>query len=404
MTINLNPDLKNEVQYVYLKSQKSGEITLNRIRATVEGQLDLNFTDVAGVRGWNDGGDNPSDYNVDYEAFVFSGNDKWIDWAYGNDGGYFGEYDYVIIEFAVPCEFEVTLEVTYNPENNYPASVATAPRGCEFVAVPLNKDVPGEYERTDRDDGSMGGGVRDIYIRAQNIEGENWYLYPSRAYLATGECPEMPDVPEPLRADLVVTGLSWTPNVPEFGSQMSFSARVKNIGTAATPDNIKHGCVFQIWNEEAQEYQTESWSDNHYTTVEPGEEVILTSVGNGSTGAPWTYPAGEGFLLRAYVNDTQDFPEKDRENNYSEAVEIVAIEEGEFIPVGDYVSIQTPELNGYIFVQDGILNISGYPANASVTVYNLLGQTIQQDALLQGAYIVEINANGKVYTQKVLVK
>ena len=400
MTIELSPDLKSEVQYIYLKSERTGKISIVKFSATAEGELELQFTDVDGVRGWNDGGDAPSDYNSDYEAFTFTGGGKWIAWAYGNPGRNYSEYDYVRIDFGYPAEFDVIIEVGYNPENGFSTSRIVAPKGSEFIAVPLNKEVPGEYTRLDN--GETGGGIRDIIVRAQGIEGENWFLYVTRAFLAKGECPTIPTAP---MADLVVTGLSWTPNVPAYGSSMSFSARVRNIGNAATENNKKHGCTFEIWDDAAQEYIVVTWSDNHYASIAPGEEVILTSVGNGSTGAAWFYGPEDEYLVRAHVNDDTNINESNTDNNHSEAIVIVPIKEGEFIPVGDYVGIDSlPVINGSVSVENGVLTVAGYPANASVAVYNVLGQKVQKGILQSGIHIVKIDVAGKMYIHKVLVK
>jgi|GEM_PF-4788662 len=396
MTINLDADYRQSVEYVYLKSQKSGTITIIDVRATAEGELDLYFTDIA-ANGWKDGGDEPSHYDENYGAIVFSGDEKWVDWDYGNGGANYAEYDYIRIDFEYESDFDVTLEVTYNPENEFAKSIVTAPKGSTFIAVPLNKNVPGEY---DRGNDELGGGIRDIYVRASLENETNIYLYVTRVYLAKGECPVMPKVP---MADLVVTGLSWTPNAPVLGDQVVFSARVKNIGDRATDDNKKHGLVFQIWN--GEEYATVLWSDNHYSSVAPGESVILTATGGPGEVTSWLYGSQSAYELRALVNDDNNILESDATNNYSDVITIEPIAPGEMVPVGDYVGIEAiSAIEGYVFVENGTLNIIGYPSNASVSVYNLLGQKIQQKVLSSGAYIVEVNVSGRTYIHKVLVK
>lgn len=392
LTIPLDGSLRSQVEYIYIKSQHSGKIEILGLTATPDGQMDLLFSDFHS--SWKDGGDVPSHYDANYEAIVFSGDGRWIDWGYGNDGRNYSDYDYVRIDFSEPSDFDVTIEINYNPENQYPATFATAPAGSEFVAACFNKEVPGEYERTDRDDGSMGGGIRDIYIRVGT--GSHNYLFVDRAYVAKGDCPEMPSIP---KADLVVLDVYWEPVDPQPGDYVTFFAKVKNIGDKATEGNTKHGCVFQIWNNDTQEYQTVTWSDNWYASVAGGEEFVVSSQGtvNGreSTGELWYYGYTGPYYVRAWINDTGDITEGDTSNNYSDVFEIEKKE----------VSIDLPEIKGNVYAVKGTLFVEGYPSDAKVSVYNILGQKLTANGTLQpGAYIVDVNINGKSFIHKIIVR
>ncbi|MDR0865501.1 MAG: T9SS type A sorting domain-containing protein [Candidatus Symbiothrix sp.] len=404
ITIPLDAEFRNEVDYIYLKSGNSGKIKINKITASYDGQMDLPFEEFH--TAWKDGGDVPSHYEY-YEALgfggiIFSGNDRWIAWGYGNDGRKYGEYDYLRIDFADPSAAEITLDISYNPENVYSKSVVMVPVGAEFIVLALNKDVPNEYERTDAgQEGNLGGGVRDIIIRSSNHE----ILYVTRAYLAKGEIPDLPIVPLP---DLVVTGIGWTPAIPQDGDQIQFFAKVKNIGTAASPNDKKHGLGFYATGADGEELNI-GWSEHRKpevtteVSIAPGEEVILTMNGGPFGTDTWLYQAASGpYFIRALINDTQDFPEADGySNNWSDYVEF-----------GDYVSINAPVNKGTVSGNNGVIRITGYPSNASLILYNLLGQVVlkrnlQPDSSINvpsGIYILDIQSNGYRYVHKVIVK
>ena len=66
---------------------------------------------------------------------------------------------------------------------------------------------------------------------------------------------------------------------------------------------------------------------------------------------------------------------------------------------------------GKIYVADQTLYVTGYPATASIVVYNVLGQvvvnaevTTEGIPLHPGSYVANIQVEGKIYTHKVLVK
>lgn len=386
ITIVLDPNAKNEIEYVYIKSEKAGSLRIDKITASYEGQMDLSFSDFH--TAWK-GANTSFEYNEDIGLWLinFGGDgDYWQPWGWGNEGRNFSEYDYVRVDFAEAYDYDITLSVSYNPENVYPQNSSTWPAGSTFIAVPLNKDVPGQYVRPDN--GELGGGIRDIVIRSQADRPSILLL--DRAYVAKGEPPTPPEIP---MADLIVTKVIWEPATPVDGEDLLFSATVKNIGTKATPDGVKHGVVFRVFDtEEVVVHHT--WSDNYKSSIAPGEEVLIkmrNAAGEGS-GKIWTYStAGGPYFVQAEVNDTNDFPEISRNNNFSD-----------FFEISDLSGIQSPSVQGNIYVENGVLKLTGYSPSAIVTVYNLQGQQQENVNLKNGIYIVKVIDNGYFSVHKVV--
>jgi len=395
ITMALDPSLKSAVEYIYIKSSKAGKLKIDKLSASQEGQLDLSFDEFN--PGWH--GNATYEYNSDLDLGIISFNgtgsgDNWIPWGWGNEGRNFGEYDYFELDFAEACSTDITIEISYNPENQYPQSIITAPAGSDFVALALNKDVPSEYLRPDN--GELGGGIRDIVIRAQGNEPS--ILLVKRAYMAKGEVPVIPPVPYP---DLIVTDITWDPANPVDGDQLNFAAKVENIGTLASPDGVKHGVVFHIYDANETEI-TATWSDNYFSSIAPGEaawlkvkDVNATGENGEGTGNLWTYwTAGGPYYVQAQVNDTGDFTELDRSNNWSDFFEIKDLGTG----------IQSPSVQGNVYVENGILKLKGYSPSATATVYNVQGQEQKNDYLMNGIYIVKVIDNGNTSIHKVVAK
>jgi hypothetical protein len=393
------------VEYVAIKSNKAGDIIINGVTASLEGQLDLDFTQYDA--GWN----KDIVYSTDYESIIFNStlpDGSWFPWGYGNTGADYSEYDYVIVEFE-PCEFNVWMTVTYNPENIAPANVTgeIALPGADFAAIPLNPDYnisgPVDWEAYPN-----ALAIRDIIIRADGFEGEA-YLIVTRAYLAKGDCPLQPEAPPVLRPDLIVTNVAWEPAMPQYGDKIRFNATVKNIGTAATPNNVKHGLTFEIYNEDTGAGDVVAWCDNFIGAdkfLAPDVSAVLTANGPGNEGDPeaGTYiyygTPQNPISVRAHVNDTHDIVELDETNNYSEWIEI-----------GDLSGIHSvPAGQGNVFAENGVLRLTGYSSGASFTVYNLPGQVIAKNTgsnpvnLAPGVYLVKIVENSQLFQHKVWVK
>ncbi|REE81485.1 subtilase family serine protease [Paenibacillus taihuensis] len=109
-------------------------------------------------------------------------------------------------------------------------------------------------------------------------------------------------------ADLVVTDISWSPASPQTGNEVTFSAVVKNQGTAATPAGTIHGVLFAING------TTVSWSDNYTSSIAAGASVTLTATGGPNSKASWTAVAGTQ-TVRAFVDDINRIPESNDSNN-----------------------------------------------------------------------------------------
>ncbi len=107
-------------------------------------------------------------------------------------------------------------------------------------------------------------------------------------------------------ADLVVTGLSWTPASPQAGNAVAFTATIKNQGGSATPA-VKHGVNFTVDGAQV------AWSDNATAALAPGASVTLTANG-GPAGATWSASSG-AHTVQAYVDDVGLIAEANESNN-----------------------------------------------------------------------------------------
>jgi AraC-like DNA-binding protein len=108
--------------------------------------------------------------------------------------------------------------------------------------------------------------------------------------------------------DLIVTGLSWSPENMAAGDLVTFTAVVKNIGRGAVPIGIILGVGFKV------DDFTETWSDNYTLGLSPGESVSLTA--NTGQGGRSTWAATVGaHRITAHVDDIGRITESDTENN-----------------------------------------------------------------------------------------
>lgn len=106
--------------------------------------------------------------------------------------------------------------------------------------------------------------------------------------------------------DLVVVSVSWSPHQPAAGAAVTFTAVVRNVGTAATPE-VTHGVGFGV------DGTPVSWSSAESTPLAPGEQRTYTADG-GPAGSTWTAVPGE-HELQAYVDDVDRIGEADDGNN-----------------------------------------------------------------------------------------
>jgi hypothetical protein len=120
-------------------------------------------------------------------------------------------------------------------------------------------------------------------------------------------------VPLTIGIDLTVTNISWSPVFPQSGSQMQFSATIKNNGSVATPNGTILGVAFQI------DGNTVSWSDTSTTSLAPGASRTVTANFGPSGSAFWTASSGRK-RLGAWVDDVNRLTDVDRSNNKIETL------------------------------------------------------------------------------------
>ncbi len=108
--------------------------------------------------------------------------------------------------------------------------------------------------------------------------------------------------------DLQVTKVSWTPAQPKVGEEITFSATIKNSGTAASPAGITHGVAFFV------DDQFVSWADTFNKSLAPGQSITLAS-NNGPKGKKSFSATPGAHTVRAVVDDVNRINESDENNN-----------------------------------------------------------------------------------------
>jgi RHS repeat-associated protein len=108
--------------------------------------------------------------------------------------------------------------------------------------------------------------------------------------------------------DLVVTAISVSPANLAIGQQATFSATVKNQGTAATPAGVIIGVSFTIDGTQV------SWSDTDTQSLLPGQSVTVAANSGPSGVSTWLSTAGN-HTLQAWVDDVNRITESDETNN-----------------------------------------------------------------------------------------
>ena len=145
----------------------------------------------------------------------------------------------------------------------------------------------------------------------------------------------MPNVSLP---DLIVTGISWTPNPPFAGSNVTFHATVKNQGTGPTPSGVVLGIGFSIDGS-----ANVSWSAGFTSALAPGASVNLSADG-GPTGAS-TWKATPGLhSLTATADDVNRIPESNENNNA--------------LSVNLSISSGPPKITGAVVTTNSLVNCS----------------------------------------------
>jgi subtilase family serine protease len=89
---------------------------------------------------------------------------------------------------------------------------------------------------------------------------------------------------------------------------VSFSAIIKNQGTAATPSGVTHRVSFSVDGTQV------NWSNTSTTSLAPGPTTTLTANGGPSGSSTWTATSGTHTIL-ASVDDTNLIAESNESNN-----------------------------------------------------------------------------------------
>jgi len=156
--------------------------------------------------------------------------------------------------------------------------------------------------------------VDDINRITESNEGNNT----ATATMTVAAAPVVPPPPTG-QPDLVVTDITWVPSAPETNSPVTFTATVKNQGTAATPNNTIIGVSFSINGAQV------TWSDTSNTSLAAGATRQLVASNGPSGSSTWSGAAGT-YALDAFVDDINRIPgELSESNNHlTKSVVVVA--------------------------------------------------------------------------------
>lgn len=126
--------------------------------------------------------------------------------------------------------------------------------------------------------------------------------------------------PPPPSADLIVTNVSWSPANPIGGNEVTFSATIRNQGTAATPAGTRLGVAFFVNGTQV------NWSDTFTSSLPAGAVTVVTANSGTSAKASWTATTttAGSHAVRAFVNDQQLIAESNTTNNSLTAAMSVA--------------------------------------------------------------------------------
>jgi hypothetical protein len=201
--------------------------------------------------------------------------------------------------------------------------------------------------------------------------------------------------------DLVVTDISWTPVNPLVSDSILFSATIKNQSEFAS-QNVKHGVTFSVKLPSASGNGTVvAWSDTHFTSLAPGEEVTVTANGGPKGAAKWKFGKANTYVVIAQVNDQKDVLESNYNNNSLEKQIVVAVN-----------GLNEIALDGKILVADGKLYLVNFTERTMVSIYNLQAQKIgyyhANDIkglnLPKNLYILKIQDGNRSSSIKILIK
>lgn len=206
---------------------------------------------------------------------------------------------------------------------------------------------------------------------------------PTEAYMATTVASAAVTVTPPPQPDLVVTGITTTPTTPIPGSTVSFTASVKNQGTAATTAGVVHSVKFVVNG-------TTVTANTYTTSIAAGATVNISS----NAGSTWAATVGT-FTATATVDDTALITESNEANNsFSKSITVADT-------IAPTVTFTFPGLTGGESLVSDVITVTSIPQaivkpavadNVGVTTstYRLDGTVV---ALTGGQYTLP-NKNG----------
>jgi glucan endo-1,3-alpha-glucosidase len=154
-------------------------------------------------------------------------------------------------------------------------------------------------------------GVRVLQKQGENILSSiteyDFNVYSGYASTAPATTPVPIPPVQTGTADLVVTNISMSPSNPLPGQAVTFSAVVKNQGSAATPEGGIIGALFSV------DGIGTVWSSS-YSAPAAGASMTLTANGSASGNVTWAAFAGN-HSVEAYVDDVNRIPESIESNN-----------------------------------------------------------------------------------------
>ena len=113
--------------------------------------------------------------------------------------------------------------------------------------------------------------------------------------------------------DLVVTDLTWSPSPIWPGTEVTFTATVKNVGRAATPAGVPHRVRFEVDNG-----FTRIWSESSTAPLGPGQSRTLTGDTGQFGGDPVWRAVPQRRTVTAAVDETGLVRERNERNNHRE--------------------------------------------------------------------------------------
>jgi hypothetical protein len=109
--------------------------------------------------------------------------------------------------------------------------------------------------------------------------------------------------------DLVVSNLTWAPASPLVNDKVTFTATIKNQGTAATPAGTIAGVSFLVDGKQV------SWSDTQTASIAPGASVTVNANSGPTKSAIWTASTVGNKTIAAVVDDINRIKNESNENN-----------------------------------------------------------------------------------------